>query len=748
MLLPPKIVGPINTLSTSVAVVGPVPGSSVQLFVDDIPVGGVVTAGGLSVSIPLTAPLAPGARVAATQSANGATSALTPIPEVVSKAPSAASEIPPLTILSGLDTCIDWVLVDGAIPGATVTVLFEGQPVGTGVAEGPKVSVPVSFPHVPAGGTVLRVVQEVAGMAGQAVDSLPLSPVTSRQRQIPTISAPFECDLAVLVSGLQEGASLIVRQGSDDLAGYPFVGSSAWAQLREPARVPALFAVRQQSRQCGLSSGLSPAVGINPALRLPTPIIVGPVCPNAQLLRVRNLRPGAIVTVQVNRNEATTGRGSLVGHATAWATDCDLPLPDGWADQLAPPGILQIEVYQENCGKGSVPAYSDVEPLPGAVGEPSVDAPVECARWIVAHGLSPGAWVRVLSDQAGASLLSGAQLVGAADLGIALYRPLRPTETIKVVQSGCNVGAASRDTPVTRLLDLAAPKIVGPVRIIHNGFNVTGLVVGARAHVFVNHDWHSSFDAIATATFVPITGLHRGVEVHVRQALCARISDQSNVETAVPGEMTVSVAPSGSIERGTAKQITVFAQDRELGSPVSGRVVIGTAVVGTTGTPFIHTFALGQPAPASAVDADDYKQCPILWLLVDPAPPVAKQLRLSIVNQAPSFFSIAGVKWSIERQELNGTYTLVAAPTGVSVAVTPPTTGQYHIYAAVSVADLINGGTVLAEFRGNAIINGFGTLLVVWTGAEQSGRFRLIAEPTVASAGGTQWTIYNPVVLL
>ena len=82
------------------------------------------------------------------------------------------------------------------------------------------------------------------------------------------------------------------------------------------------------------------------------------------------------------------------------------------------------------------------------------------------------------------------------------------------------------------------------------------------------------------------------------------------------------------------------------------------------------------------------------------------------------------------------------------MVVHPPTGGQYHVYAAVSVDDLVNGGTVLAEFRGNATVHGVHTLLVVWTNADLTEAFRLFSEPQTIWGGGTAYTVYNPVVAL
>lgn len=745
MLLPPKVLGPLNTLSTSVTVVSVANGAAIQLLVNGAPRGNPVNAAGLSVTIPVST-LAAGAQVTATQSRDGQTSAPTPLPEVVASVPA---DLPPVVILSGLHPCIDWVLVGGCVAGATVTLEHGGQPIGTAVAGGPTVSVPVTFTQSAGAGDVLRAFQSVGSNRGPVSTSLPFETRESRHMAPPSVNPPYECDMAVLVSGLQEGVSLVVSHNGDELIGYPFIGATVWANLLKPVRQPQTISVRQKSRQCDIESGPSATVGVNTAPKLPTPFIVGPLCPNAALMCVRNLRPGATVTVSANRRTPTGGGSILIGEAVAWATECDLPLPPGWADhpQIAPPGVLEISVIQTNCGKSSDQATHKVEPLPGSVGQPDIQSPVECARLITVRNLTPGAFVSTTSDQADGKPLSAPQFVASSVTTITLYRPLKAGEMIKVIQSGCGVDSASLDTRVGSLSSLPAPQIVEPLRIPHGGLRAKGLLVGARVHVFVDQVWRASVDATGTDMFIPVAGLKRETKAHLRQAMCTKISDESNRANAELGAMELQISPQGPIQKGSATSITVTAMDRELKTHVVGTISIGSTVVGSTGSTFSHAFAAGQAAPASGVNAPDYHFAAIQWNLKEPPPQPPKKLSLSIVNQAPSFFSIAGIQWSIERQELNGTFTLIDAPTGSSVSLTPPGNGQYYVYAQVTVDDLVNGGQQVAEFRGNVVVHGLSTLLVVWTGADYSHAFRLIAEPVTIFAGGTAYTLYKPVVL-
>lgn len=284
MLLPVTVLGPINELATSVTVISAVDDATVQLLVNGAPVGVPVHASGLSVSIALGATvLTQGQQVAATQSSAGETSVPSPFPETVSAAPSLASGLPAIVFLSGLHPCVDWIMLGGLIPGTTVDIHRAGQRIGTAVAAGPVVSVPISSPQIPSVGDLLEAFQtfkfpQGGTIKGPTVESLPLQGSPLGEPPTPSVQSPFECDLAVLVSGLQEGGSLIVKHGIDELSGYPFVGTPVWAHLSQPARGTDQLSARLRSDTCGSASGFSPAVGVNPALKLPTPVIVGPIC--------------------------------------------------------------------------------------------------------------------------------------------------------------------------------------------------------------------------------------------------------------------------------------------------------------------------------------------------------------------------------------------------------------------------------------------------------------------------------------
>ena len=157
-------------------------------------------------------------------------------------------------------------------------------------------------------------------------------------------------------------------------------------------------------------------------------------------------------------------------------------------------------------------------------------------------------------------------------------------------------------------------------------------------------------------------GLSREAVVTAKQAMCTKISDESNPEVALLGELRVYHSPK-PITRTKSTSITVSAKSiRENDQPIIGNVKIGGAVVRKSGTAFAHTFASGA-APASTVDAVYYKTEPINCNLVNPPPTPPPTLNMSIVNQAPSFFTITAVTWNIFKQEPSG-LVLTTAATG------------------------------------------------------------------------------------
>jgi hypothetical protein len=121
-------------------------------------------------------------------------------------------------------------------------------------------------------------------------------------------------------------------------------------------------------------------------------------------------------------------------------------------------------------------------------------------------------------------------------------------------------------------------------------------------------------------------------------------------------------------------------------------------------------------------------------------PSLTKMLRLSVNNQATTYYSIDSVTWRIWRADA-GASPLVMTGTGMSIAASLLSGRQYYIHADVGALSAISGEIELAEFRGGALVNGFPVHTIVLA-RDQSQTYRLIAEPIAFT------NLINPVTVV
>lgn len=133
-----------------------------------------------------------------------------------------------------------------------------------------------------------------------------------------------------------------------------------------------------------------------------------------------------------------------------------------------------------------------------------------------------------------------------------------------------------------------------------------------------------------------------------------------------------------------------------------------------------------------------------VWKLAvpPPAPLPPQRLNLNVSNQAPAYFQLTSVVWSVYRQNLGDVSLVVTRPQGASTDVDLPTPGQYYAFAEVWARRLSTEDNELAEFRGGTVINGSSYRTIVWSGQSQAADFRLVAEPAANAPGAI-----NPVVV-
>lgn len=742
MSFAPRVSDPITSASPGVYVLGALDGAEVQLQSD-----GIALADPVQVSSPWTfVPVPPGglvagAKITATQALNGDVSAPTRVPVIVAAVPVLDKNIPAPVFIGNVHPWIDWVTLSALVPGTTVVVRYKGVEVGALLATRATEAVRVKFPEIPAPGDVLTAQTTVKLASGEDMGGGEAisPPMLNRDREgpaVPTIGPIYECDVAVDIGAVEDGASVALKQPGKEFL-YPGWAPSFKARLERRAALDDTFTVQQKFASWGIESAESQppsTVGKPRNDWLPTPWFPQPVCPDAPEVMIAGLREGAEVTCYVKLVYPGGSMVETVDRFQAWSTECSMPLPPGWAD---PPrfrgqaGQLFIHAEQRNCSLLSSQGMQEVLPGPSAVDTPRVEPPVECARLVVASGLTPGAFVQVLSDNAKWSQLCLPQLVRSAQMVLGLNRPLEQGEHITVAQQGCGANAQSNPPMRVGALDgLNAPVIESPVRIPHGGAWVRDLVVGGRLYVTVDDKPRPSMDITSTRMFVPLGKLKREMRVQVLQVMCTAMPKASNVGETALGKLDVSVSPK-TITRGVATNITVTALDADTHAPVAATVYIGNQPVGGTNTPFTYTFGPGA-APPSSVVADDYENAALGWSLVDrpappPATPPAAKLSVTLNDNTGGVFKILKVSWSLLKRVPPDSATEVASTNGTSAQLTPGTNGQLLLTAEVTVQKG-EDAPILAQFRGPEEVRGVQAVKLQWNGASMSMSFKLFYE--------------------
>jgi hypothetical protein len=549
----------------------------------------------------------------------------------------------PLVYLSHVHECVDWVLMGGAYPGATVEIFNSGTSIGDETAVGNVVAVRIRAPIQ--ANDVLKAVQSVQTPGGRVksdeTPSLPAEPTPFRENTMlaPAVGPVPGCAIAVSVRGLAEGATTKLNLNGGVLE-YPFVGANLLAQLRRPARNPDVFSATQHFERCHASSPSSaPPVIVDETLPVPKPVIgiTQYSCPAAGALPISNVVSGAKLTIELV--DPTSGAATVLGIIGVGqdVTSGQYWIPDMSALIPASEPFPSLVVIQELCGKT---ATSDgvrvLGRYQGTIFPPIILEPAfECASGAFVNNVD-GAVVRLFSDGPDLVISKPVFSSGVA-VWVETFRPLRAGEHIHAELELTCQPPALRVGPPVRVSDLAAlrtPEIEQPVRVFHRFIYVSGVIPGARVHVFVNGKWRASDMPLGYTT--KFFGIYVGElkvedKISVLQTLCTKLSPFTTPPVIVsPGKMVLSAVPPSLIAgKPSTLKIEAVDADRKFQS-VAGTVSQAGAVVGATNTPFTLFSASGQTSVILQVAATGYSTETFSIPLT--APPVAQPATLTIVT--------------------------------------------------------------------------------------------------------------------
>jgi hypothetical protein len=606
--LPPVVDGPITEISPQVYVDNVLPDATVTVYNDPAATNIVGTAKSTSpgaIWVPLTKPIAAGDPITARQIYTGSSIKVTGLSDP-SNVPVPVLPVPnPLpspAFVSGMCTCMDSVLLDGLIPGTTLTIMMGGATlVNAKVNQTPEwfqlATVPI------AAGAILSAWQYVGVNKSPTVPSLPV-PVAGPLRS-PAITPPLlDCATNLGLSNLVPGADLKVINGGAE----SFV-TNAWDSYNlngvPPLQLGPLTAQQYFTRCEQIKPGPIAMFTVKKAAP-DFPKVAYTPCVDVTQLTVSNLIGGEILTVEVSYSnkggpvvESLGSQGVSGGTATVnlpkdWypadaigavklrieVTLCDVPLPN--------PGYTEVTVGQTG---GPFPAPT----LPANL--------FECARSVQVANAHPGALIQLFSDP-GMVPRSDAVVAAAAELVMDLWTPLFTGETLVVQQSGCMANGQSKVVVKAIPRELTPPYFTGPVRPGEDPIPLAGVYAGAQVYLFVNGVLRSHMDGLTENVSIPSgsPSLAVGDKLGVIQALCAGISAAG---TAVVTPAPVRPCPPANLQpKNGAAFVSPDAylsfQDPCAGTPAAATEALflvsqGGVIIGPYSSAFMTSPPFGTP---------------------------------------------------------------------------------------------------------------------------------------------------------
>ncbi|MBA3249765.1 MAG: DUF1929 domain-containing protein [Geodermatophilaceae bacterium] len=379
----------------------------------------------------------------------------------------------PPRVIGPLSECSSRVRVQGQFTGATVTVLADGVPVGTGVASWSDDVFSLTSP--------LSAGQQVAATQTVGVETSISSPETVQVQAQPPVIGPVafrshlnQCGECVWLEGLVPGAKVELRDGVNPLASGESYDGNARFHLGTP--LAAGMDIKAQQEACGapgvVTDGPPVDVLVEKLQSLPTPVVDAPLHECERRVTVSNIVHGAQVT--------------LLRSAGPNQSAC-FDLDSLWMG-VNPPLVLgeTVSARQELLGRCKL---SSADAAPVMVGDntpvPATDVvpPLcEANTTVVVSGLIMGARVTISADSAELGQAES-PVDGTYDF---LVPPLAGGVTITAVQELCGelsapgVGVLVDAAPAS----LPTPKVHDPLYECGAAVRVSNLHVGGRVYVY------------------------------------------------------------------------------------------------------------------------------------------------------------------------------------------------------------------------------------------------------------------------
>ena len=305
----------------------------------------------------------------------------------------------PIRVYMPVSECSPFVRVQGQLSGATVRVTADGVL----IAEGKVASADALIEIMP--GVTLVAGQKLHATQSIDEETSPSSPepavVQARPSSLasPVVGVLQLCSECLFVGNIMPGAQVVATSGTGPSAVIRGEADKAWITkqvgIAPPAEEDDPVRVRQEASLCNLS-GESVTVNVDttPPPQLAPPTIETPVKECQASLRLRNVEPGAIVSVE--RSADSDFDGCISASEGFFAVT---PLQSG--EELR---VRQAFPGCELQSRLSDPiTVAPVEPIPAPVINGYL-APCEGTTSILLTGLLPTARIRILIDGVSAGM--------------------------------------------------------------------------------------------------------------------------------------------------------------------------------------------------------------------------------------------------------------------------------------------------------------------------------------------------------
>ena len=531
-LMTPVVVGPLSELSSSIRVKGQLVGSTVIVHSAARKV-----AEGVAVSSDQRFPLIAGVTLSRHESlfavqSIGSEQSYIPDPSQnmpIAPAPSMSADFGVVNVATHIYACGKFVFVDGALPGATITVLADGTPIGSGIAdEGTaRLSLTTAIPP----GSLVTAHQSAPGLAPGPIISYAADDIPVRRGRLlpaPTIELPVRgCDASIRVKDVYDGALVTLerRSGLSESAGFD-LSSETFILTRHLDEDDEITIRQEVDFHCELHSTKSAPLKVGKLEPVDAPQIVTPLCAGTTVVRVAGLRPGATVHLAASKT----------------VFDGTAPPDRTWLDCRVPPITTDhVSATQELCGVTSSPATPvTVDPHEAHVPPPAVFAPVySCTGSVSVTGAHRGALLQVFSRSVLGDIAISDQVMTLSTNIVVRVAPLLRADTqVFVRQWACSsLSADSEGVRVEPHPQPAPVHVLGPLFQGERTVAARGAVAGATVEVYAiggngGNDLFlgsAASDALHDVTSVGLSQpLELGQIIFARQRLCGELSGGSN----------------------------------------------------------------------------------------------------------------------------------------------------------------------------------------------------------------------------